>query len=118
MAKYEFEGKKHNINLEQFKYTVYADGDNYVRLNWEYKDESKGYAPSLEELVKFDKDLQDENMPLFGLHLYFTVSEEDEIILDYLCYEKGYDGEEVRIELNKTEKKLFQKILSDTSKWQ
>ena len=42
MAKYEYEGKNHNINLEQFKYTAYAEGDNYVRLNWEYKDESKG----------------------------------------------------------------------------
>lgn len=117
MAKYEFEGKKHNINLKQFEYTAYADGENYVRLNWKYKDESKGLSPSLAELVKFDKDLQDENIPLFGLYLYYKV-EGNGITLDYLCYEKGYNGEEVRIELNKEEMKLFQAILSDDSKWQ
>jgi hypothetical protein len=42
----------------------------------------------------------------------------DKVILDYLCYEKGYNGEEVRIELNQEEIKMFQNILSDDSKWQ
>ena len=117
MAKYEFEGKKHNINLKQFKYTAYADGDNYLRLNWEHKDKGKGFAPSLGELVKFDKDLEEENMPLFGLYLYYKI-DGDKAILDYLCYEKGYNGEEVRIELNQKEIKMFENILSDDSKWQ
>ena len=117
MAKYKFEGRKHNINLKQFNYTAYADGDNYVRLNWEYKDKNKGLTPSLTELLKFDKDLEDDNTPLFGLYLYYKV--ENEItVLDYLCYEKGYVGEEVRIELNKDERKLFQELLNDDEKWQ
>ena len=112
MAKYEFEGKKHNINLMQFDYTIYPDGDNYVRLNWEYKDKNKGIAPSLEELLKFDKDLRDENTPLFGLYLYYTLENEIPVV-DYLCYEKGHFEEEVRISLNKSEKALFQKLLNN-----
>lgn len=111
MAKYVFENNRHNLNLSQFKYETHDEGDDYVRLTWEYLDADMiGLAPDLVELLKYDKDIQDDMCPIGGFYLYYKF-ENNKRILDYLCYSKGYEDKEVRIELNKAEQKLFQSLL-------
>ena len=120
MAKYIYKNKAHNINLLQFDYTAYFEYDEILRLGWDYKDKTKGYAPSLSELVKYDKDTKDENMYLYGIYIYFHVDENGNAVLNKAGYEKGYNGidfEEVPFILNKKETRLFQRILANDKEW-
>ena len=113
MAKYFYNGG-HNINLLNYSYELYDEGDNYFRLGINSKDNK--YRISFDCLLKFDKDLEDENVPLFGPYLYYKVNSNGEAVLDYVGYDKGKDNEECKFELNKVEEVFFQNLLDKTTK--
>ena len=108
MAKYFYNGG-HNINLLNYNYELYDEGDNYFRLGLSSKDDNRNI--SFDCLLKFDKDLEDENVLLCGPYLYYKVNSNGDAVLDYVGYDKGKNNEECRLELNKVEEVFFSELI-------
>ena len=111
MAKYlGTDGKLHNVNitLENWKYHD-CDYDNILRVECD---------KNIPDLFKHDKDLSDENTPIGGyLEIGYDYAEGDSLalnpIMTYVGYEKGFDCEEIILELTDKEKEYFQSLLTE-----
>ena len=110
MAKYlGTDGKNHNVNLvdEKWEYHDY-DYDNILRVECN---------KSIPELFKFDKDLSNEDIPIGGyLEIGYDYAEDDTLalhpIMTYVGYEKGFNSDEVYMDLTDSEKTYFQDLLT------